>query len=116
MSTLFVVGENGRNELVLQDHREIAELTACNLDFIVKEIHTTMTSSILVDINDNIWITGYEQLNKLTYFEEHNIKINKISCNTSGNCIFYISDDQKAYGTSYDHRRSTNNTDNAAIR
>ena len=107
MSTIFVVGENGQNELVLNDYSEIRVLTECNLPFILTKIHTTMTKTIFIDNANNIWITeNKSNLSKFTYFQQKKpqITISKICSNTCGECIFFITNNGEVYGTSNDQK------------
>ena len=111
--SVFYVGYNGYGELGVNHTQNVQELTQIPNKLVNKVISSNAYSIWSDDEYKNIFATGYniegqcaigsfsrnvKTFQPIKYFQENNIKINKIFINLAGKCTFFITDQGQLYG------------------
>ena len=135
---VFYIGFNGCTESGIDKEvkSELPELTPCNIkainkiysgnsftfytsnDFtniIVAGGNYTGACAIPINKGDNDNDTDILQFTPVTFFNDNNIKINKICVNPSADSSFFITSDDKLYGCGRNQNHQLSSSDSAEI-
>eukprot|EP01084_Bolivina_argentea_P173002 299651_1 len=99
MSELYTISILGETKKLLL-HRKLTDLSVVS----IKEIHCMLFDVVYTDNFDNYWISsndidGYSKIDSqiITFFYKNQITIKNIFSNVSGQCIFWLSNDNHLY-------------------
>ena len=110
---LYVIGKNDNNELGL-DFINVNELTKFNHSLCVKQVNCTLNSTFFTDNNNRYFVSGcneqgqcgidstkqyVKQPYEIKFFQQNNIKMNKICSSVCGKSVFWIGNNNKLYGS-----------------
>eukprot|EP01084_Bolivina_argentea_P275692 470243_1 len=114
---LYVIGFNKNYVLgLLTESTQIKALTELDQTKPIQKVYCLKSTSFFADNDQHFWSVGYNgygqcgvgsddenifQMQRINYFEHHNIKINKIWANIGGECIFWRSQQNKLYGNGF---------------